>query len=98
MRFQLTASFFNIISPDFKHGLSYITNMKKTVLIMAAAFIAVACSGKSATPATEAVEEAQEVQIEAIDSTAVEVEAEWESTEETTEEVTEETTTEEVSN
>lgn len=72
--------------------------MKKTVLIMAAAFIAVACSGKSATPTTEAVEEAQEVQIEAIDSTAVEVEAEWESTEETTEEVTEETTTEEVSN
>ena len=65
---------------------------------MAAAFIAVACSGKSATPATEAVEEAQEVQIEAIDSTAVEVEAEWESTEETTEEVTEETTTYEVTN
>jgi ABC-type glycerol-3-phosphate transport system substrate-binding protein len=74
--------------------------MKKTVLILAAAFVAVACSGKSAAPATEAVEETQEVQVEAIDSTAVEVEAEWESTEEveTTEEVTEETTTEEASN
>jgi ABC-type glycerol-3-phosphate transport system substrate-binding protein len=74
--------------------------MKKTVLILAAAFVAVACSGKSAAPATEAVEETQEVQVEAIDSTAVEMEAEWESTEEveTTEEVTEETTTEEASN
>ncbi|MGA0155227.1 MAG: hypothetical protein ACO3IX_05015 [Flavobacteriaceae bacterium] len=74
--------------------------MKKTVLILAAAFVAVACSGKSAAPATEAVEETQEVQVEAIDSTAVEMEAEWESTEEveTTEEAAEETTTEEASN
>ncbi|MGA0942771.1 MAG: hypothetical protein ACO3Q3_07425 [Flavobacteriaceae bacterium] len=74
--------------------------MKKTVLILAAAFVAVACSGKSAAPATEAVEETQEVQVEAIDSTAVEMEAEWESTEEveTTEEVAEETTAEEASN
>ena len=70
--------------------------MKKTVLILAAAYVAVACSGKSAAPATEAVEETQEVQIEAIDSTAVEMEAEWESTEEV--ETTEETTTEEASN
>jgi PBP1b-binding outer membrane lipoprotein LpoB len=74
--------------------------MKKTVLILAAAYVAVACSGKSAAPATEAVEETQEVQIEAIDSTAVEMEAEWESTGEveTTEEVAQETTTEEASN
>lgn len=49
--------------------------MKKTVLILAAAYVAVACSGKSAAPATEAVEETQEVQIEAIDSTAVEIKA-----------------------
>ena len=74
--------------------------MKKTILILAAAFVAVACSGKSAAPATEAVEETQEVQVEAIDSTVVEMEAEWESTEEveTTEEVAEETTAEEASN
>jgi len=70
--------------------------MKKTVLILAAAFVAVACSGKSAAPATEAVEETQEVQIEAIDSTAVEMETEWESTEETTsEEAAEESATSE---
>ena len=58
--------------------------MKKTVLIMAAALIAVACSGKPAAPAAEALEETQEVQVEAIDSTAVEMEAEMEATEETT--------------
>jgi PBP1b-binding outer membrane lipoprotein LpoB len=70
--------------------------MKKTVLILATAFVAVACSGKSAAPATEAVEATQEVQVEAIDSTAVEMEAEWESTEETTsEETTEESATSE---
>ena len=73
--------------------------MKKTILIMAVVFGAVACSGKSTTPSTEGVQEAQEIQVEVIDSTSVSTETEWEATEEViSEETSEETATEASSN
>ena len=69
--------------------------MKKAILVLAIALVAMACSGKSNTAATESVEETQDVQVEVMESTTNE-EVEVEATEETTsEETTEETTTEE---
>lgn len=65
---------------------------------MAVVFGAVACSGKSTTP-SEGAQEAQEIQVEVIDSTSVSTETEWEATEEViSEETTEETATEASSN
>ena len=61
--------------------------MKKAILVLAVALVAMACSGKSNTTATESVEE---VQVEVMESTTneeVEVEV--------TEEITSEETTEE---
>jgi len=73
--------------------------MKKTILIMAVVFGEVACSGKSTTPSTEGAQEAQEIQVEVIDSTSVSTETEWEATEEViSEETTEKTATEASSN
>ena len=69
--------------------------MKKAILVLAVALVAMACSGKSNTTASEPVEEAQEVQVEVMESTTNE-EVEVEVTEEITSgETSEETTTEE---
>jgi len=69
--------------------------MKKAILVLAVTLVAMACSGKSNTTATESVEETPEVQAEVMESTTNE-EFEVEVTEESTSEViTEETTTEE---